>query len=79
MDKTLSLNQRDILFKIDTGTDVTVFPESFYKSTHNGPLQSAECSLTGGGQQPLDVQGQFTGHLRYNDLETEQDFRGSGP
>ena len=70
--KTLSLNQRDILFKIDTGADVTVISESFYESTHDGQLKSAERSLTGAGQQPLDVQGQFTGHLRYNDLETEQ-------
>ena len=62
--KTLSLNQRDILFKIDRGADVTVIPESFYESTHDGPLKSAERSLTGAGQQPLDVQGQFIGHLR---------------
>ena len=70
--KTLNLNQRDILFKIDTGADVTVIPESYYESKHDGPLQSAERSLTGAGQQPLEVQGQFMGHLRYNNLETEQ-------
>ena len=70
--KTLNLNQRDILFKIDTGADVTVIPESYYESKHDVPLQSAEHSLTGAGQQPLEVQGQFMGHLRYNNLETEQ-------
>ena len=70
--KTLNLNQHDILFKIDTGADITVIPKSFYESKHDGPLQSAERSLTGAGQQPLEVQGQFMGHLRYNNLETEQ-------
>ena len=70
----LNLNQRDILFKIDTGADVTVIPESFYESKHDGPLQSAERAPTGAGQQPLEVQGQFMGHLRYNNLGTEQRF-----
>ena len=70
--KTLNLNQRDVLFKIDTGANVTVIPESFYKIQQDGPLQPTERSLTGAGQQPLEVQGQFVGHLRYNSLETEQ-------
>ena len=70
--KMLNLNQRDVLFKIDTGADVTVIPERCYKIQQDGPLQPTERSLTGAGQQPLEVQGQFVGHLRYNSLETEQ-------
>ena len=72
MDKTLNLNQRDISFKIDTGPDVTVIPENCYTVKQDGPLQPTERSLTGAGQQPLEVQGQFVGHLRYNDVETEE-------
>ena len=55
--KTLNMNQHNILFKIDTGTDVMVILESFYESKHDRPLQSVECSLTGAGQQPHEVQG----------------------
>ena len=72
--KTLNLNQRDIVFKIDTGADVTVIPESCYRSKQDGPLQPAERLLTGAGQQPLEVQGQFVGNLRYNNFETEQNI-----
>ena len=68
---TKTLNQ-DVLFKIDTGANVTVIPEIFYKIQQDGPLQPTQCLLTGAGQQPLEVQGQFVGHLRYNSLETEQ-------
>ena len=48
--KTLNPNQQDILFKIDTGADVTVILESFYKIQQDGSLQPTECSLTGAGQ-----------------------------
>ena len=61
-----------MLFKIDTDADYTIISESFYKIQQDGPLQPTECSLTGAGQQPLEVQGQFVGHLRYNSLEIEQ-------
>ena len=61
--KTLNLNQQDIVFKIDTGADVTVIPESCYRSKQDGPLQPSECLLTGAGQQPLEVQGQLVGNL----------------
>ena len=70
----MNLNQRDIVFKIDTGADVTVIPESCYRSKQDGPLQPAERLLTGAGQQPLEVQGQFVGNLRYNNFETEQNI-----
>ena len=72
--KTLNLNQRDVVFKIDTGANVTVIPESCYRSKQDGPLQPAERLLTGAGQQPLEVQGQFVGNLRYNNFETEQNI-----
>ena len=67
--KSLNLNQQDILLKINTDTDVTVIP---YGSKHEKSLQSAEFSLPKADQQPLEVQAQFMGHLRYNNLRTEQ-------
>lgn len=72
--RTLTLNQRNVEFKIDTGADVTVIPKSFYSKNQDGPLQPAERLLTGAGQQPLEVQGQFVGHLTYNNSVTEQNI-----
>ena len=39
-----------------------VIPECFCDSEHDRPLQSAEHSLTGAGQQPRKVQGELTGY-----------------
>ena len=70
--KTLKLNQREILFKIDTGADVTVIPDKYYSRAQDGPLQPVQRILTGAGHQPLEVQGQIVGLLQYNNLQTEQ-------
>ena len=63
-----------MLFKINTGANVTVIPVSCYARKQDGPLQPAKRLLTGAGQQPLEVQGQFVGRLRYNNVETEQNI-----
>ena len=67
--KSVEMNQREVTFKIDTGVDVTVIPESYYGETHDGPLQRTQQKLTGAGQQPFDVQG----YLKHNDTETKQE------
>ena len=72
--KTLDMNQRKVTFKIDTGADVTVIPESFYRKKRDGPLQPTQRSLTGAGQQPLNVQGQFVGHFKHKEIETKQEI-----
>ena len=61
-------------FKIDTGADVMVIPKNFYSKTHDGPLQSSDCQLTGAGQQPFNVQGYFVGQLKHKDVKTEQEI-----
>ena len=68
--KSVEMNQREVTFKIDTGADVTVIPESYYSETHDGPLQRTQRKLTGAGQQSLNVQG----YLRHNDTETKQEI-----
>ena len=38
----LHLNNREQIFKIDTGADVTVIPECTYRESHDGPLSPPE-------------------------------------
>ena len=58
--KNLKLNRREMLFKIDTGADVTVIPVSCYTRKQDGPLQPAKRLLTGAGEQ-------VNSHLKYKD------------
>ena len=69
-----SLNKRDIEFKIDTGADVTVIPESQYCKEQDGPLIPTKRILTGAGRNPLGVRGRFTGVLRVNGKTLSQDI-----
>ena len=72
--KTLRLNQQEVVFKIDTGADITVIPDKYYSRAQDGPFQPVQCILTGAGQQPLEVQGQIVVVLQYNNLQTEQNI-----
>ena len=65
--KTLTVNQRDLTFKVDTGADVTMIPSTSYSAQCDGPLQPPTRSLTGAGQLVLQVDGQFWGCLLYGD------------
>ena len=68
---TLCLNSRNLEFKIDIGADITVIAESDYQERRDGPLMPPERVLTGTGQQPLKVLGQFKGRLKKADIEHE--------
>ena len=70
----VSLNNRDIVFKIDTGADVTVVPDTHYYPHMDGPLQSPQRVLTGADQQILTVQGQFKGQVSKNGMEVDHDI-----
>ena len=70
----IMLNGQEIEFKIDTGADVTVIPESNHDATRDGPLAPPGRSLSGPSQQTLDVLGQFSGRLNRNDTEVKQDI-----
>ena len=69
---TLVLNNRSLEFKVDTGADVTVIPEADYCEERDGVLRASERVLTGAGQQPLQVCGQFRGILKQNHKESQQ-------
>ena len=71
----VTLKNRNLEFKIDTGADVhvTVIPEADYRKDQDGPLRISERSLTGAGQHPLHVCGQFLGCLKRKEVELQQD------
>ena len=69
---TANLNSSDVKFKIDTGADVTVIPETLYVETRHGPLEKTTEKLKGANQQPLDVAGKFQGNLAYYSNKSKQ-------
>ena len=60
----LSLGKANTRFKIDTGADVTVIPESLYLQTGMGKLQKSSRELFGPGQSKLSVKGVIKGNLK---------------
>ena len=52
---TVSLNNVDVKFKIDTGADVTVIPESVFKKLQGVQLQPCSRSLSGPCQNNIKV------------------------
>ena len=60
----LSLGKANTRFKIDTGADVTVIPESLYLQTGMGKLQKSSLELFGPGQSKLSVKGVIKGNLK---------------
>ena len=75
MTKVTINGHREIEFKVDTGADVTVIPPSFYNAEQDGKLSSSTRTLTGPGQQTLEVIGQFSANLKRSgqDNHTTQD------
>ena len=72
---SLCLDGRELIFKIDTGADVTVIPESEYLEERDGKLKSAQFPLRGPSGKSLDVHGKFQGQLSNpkTQQETKQD------
>ena len=70
----LLLNGISFDFKIDTGVDVTVIPESVFKQLKCTVLQPCMRSLSGPCQNNLTVCGQFQGSLKHGPHEVQQDI-----
>ena len=70
----LLLNGSPVQFKIDTGADVSVLPESTFKRLSGITLQQASRSLSGPSQQPLQVCGQFTAILSQGATAVEEEI-----
>ena len=69
---TVSLNNHNVNYKRDTGADVTIIPESIFKKLNGVELQPCSRSLSGPCQKNLEVCGQFTGVIQYNNIVVEQ-------
>ena len=66
------LNEQDLEFKIDTGADVTVIPESAYQPERDGELEPASIPLNGPTRENLEVCGRFKAILRRKGEESQQ-------
>ena len=70
---TLSVNGKPVEFKIDTGADVTVIPKSVFKKIPDVSLKSPTKTLSGASCRTLQVKGQFTANLNYQDKEATEE------
>uniref|UniRef100_A0A3B3C9Q2 Gypsy retrotransposon integrase-like protein 1 n=1 Tax=Oryzias melastigma TaxID=30732 RepID=A0A3B3C9Q2_ORYME len=70
--KTVEVNGKNVIFKLDTGADVTVIPAATYSKDLHGQLAKAEKALCGPGGEALKVKGQFDAVMKYKDRTTTQ-------
>ena len=61
---TLLVNKSPITFKIDTGADVTVIPDTEYDEKRDGRLKHSQMPLIGPDQQSLEVLGHFKAKIK---------------
>ena len=63
---TVSLNQKNVKFKLDTGAEVSAISETTFHSLTDTTLKRPSKALHGPAHTPLKVIGQFTGNFKYN-------------
>ena len=71
---TLQVNELPISFKIDTGADVSVLPESTFTQLKDVRLKPSSKCLAGPDKQALSVCGQFTATCTYGEKKIQEDF-----
>ena len=66
----------EMQFKIDTGADVTIIPETMYRKQLDSTPEFTRSKkvLFGPGQNHLNVQGQFTGTMVKGDKTTQTEI-----
>lgn len=70
----LQLNNRALEFKVDTGADVTVIPESAYCPKKDAKLEPASIPLSGPTRETLEVCGRFTARFSRKGVESQQEI-----
>jgi transposase InsO family protein len=68
----LTLQNRQLPFKLDTGAEVTAINEEAYSAIGRPELITPNKKLHGPSQQTLSVKGQFSGKFSYGDIVTVQ-------
>ena len=71
---TLILNGVPVLFKIDTGADVSAISESVFKQLKDVTLVHSDRHLSGPSQYQLQVSGKFTATLKYGTKEAKENI-----
>ena len=69
---TLTLNERETHFKLDTGAEVTAISEETYLNIRKPQLTAPEKTLYGPSRQPLKTLGQFWGNLSHKGKAVQQ-------
>ena len=64
---TVTVNGREISFKLDTGAEVTVISDGALKALGESELQSSKKRLCGPDSNPLHVLGELSDTLEYKD------------
>ena len=68
----IHVNGKQVLFKVDTGAEVTAITEQTYLQLGKPPLAAPKKALYGPSSQSLEVRGQMLAKLVHNDLKVEQ-------
>ena len=63
----IQLQGKEVLFKLDTGAEVTVISEEVYHTLKRAKLEKPSKVLYGPAQQCLEVVGQFAGSLKHGE------------
>ena len=71
---TVSLEGKQVQFKLDTGAAVTAITEETYNVIQCPTLRKSSKALYGPSNQELHVLGQFTGHLTYLQNVKQEDI-----
>ena len=72
----LKINKKTVRFKLDTGAQANVLPETMYTKVANAgqPLRSSKTKLCTYSGEQLQLKGKCTLNCRYKDSETALDF-----
>ena len=71
---TLQLNSEPVEFQIDTGAEVSVISDQLHKKISSPSLTPVPQTLRGPGNNVLPVKGWFSGKLKKENQETEQEI-----
>ena len=69
---TLTLEGKPLVFKLDTGAEVSAISEEAFRTIPGVKLSNSSIALYGPARQALDVLGQFTGKLKRRSTPTQQ-------
>jgi len=69
---TISVEGEDVVFKLDTGAEVTAISNETYQICHEPPIETTTRPVFGPAQQKLPVVGTARVKLEYRGVSTEQ-------